>query len=180
MRHRKKRYKLNRSRAQRRALIRSLVRSILISEKIKTTETKAKVVKRWIDRLITWGKRNDLASRRLAYKFIGEHKLVKRLFDELAPRFKDVSGGYTRIIDLGYRKGDGAKLSILELTRIEKKKKKEKKEKTKSEELKKEEKIGREEIREKREVLPTTKEPLKKRFFSGIRKIFKIKRDNPN
>ncbi|MCM8823178.1 MAG: 50S ribosomal protein L17 [Candidatus Omnitrophica bacterium] len=177
MRHRKKRYKLGRSRAQRKALIRSLVRSILVSERIKTTEAKAKVVRRWIDRLITWGKRNDLSSRRLAYKFIGEHKLVKRLFDELAPRFKDVSGGYTRIIDLGYRKGDGAKLSILELTRIEKKKK-EKKEKIKSEELKKE-KIGKEERIEKREVLPTTKEPLKKRFFSGIRKIFKRERGNP-
>ncbi|MFH1768331.1 MAG: 50S ribosomal protein L17, partial [Candidatus Omnitrophota bacterium] len=126
MRHRKKSEKFSRSRAQRKALIHSLLRALLISGRIETTESKAKAIRAHVAKLITWGKRGDLASRRLAYKILGEHLLVKRLFDKIAPQFKDLNGGYTRIIDLRHRKGDGALLSIVELVRREVKKPKKK------------------------------------------------------
>jgi large subunit ribosomal protein L17 len=152
MRHRKKSKKFSRSRAQRKALMKSLLRSIITYERIVTTESKAKGIRKWVDRLITWAKEDTLHHRRLCYRWLEDHKLVKRLFEEIAPRFKDVNGGYIRIIDLGNRRGDGAKLSILELTRTEKKEKVSKK---------KEEKKKREPKEEK------------KSFVSGVKKIFK-------
>jgi len=152
MRHRKKSKKFSRSRAQRKALMKSLLRSIITYERIVTTESKAKGVRKWVDRLITWAKEDTLHHRRLCYRWLENHKLVKRLFEEIAPRFKDVSGGYIRITDLGNRRGDGAKLSILELTRTEKREKVSKK---------KEEKKKREPREEK------------KSFISGVKKIFK-------
>ena len=120
MRHRLKNEKLSRSRAQRKALLRALVRSLFIHERIKTTPRKAKAASSKAERLITLAKRGDVASRRLAYSFLQDHRLVKRLFEEIAPRFKDTPGGCTRMINLGFRKGDGARLSILELTEVRK------------------------------------------------------------
>jgi len=166
MRHKKKSEKFSRPRAQRKALIKSLLRSLVIYERIKTTESKAKAIKSWMDKLITLAKRGDLHSRRLSYRILGDHQLVKRLFVDLGPRFKDLKGGYTRVVDLGHRKGDGALVSILELTRVEKKKKIKRK---KEEKKKKEEKV------EKR--LPPKEEKPKKGFISGVRKIFKKERD---
>ncbi len=166
MRHKKKSEKFSRSRAQRKALIKSLLRSVVIYERIQTTESKAKALRSWVDKLITWGKRDDLHSRRLAYRLLGDHHLVQRLFTDLAPRFKDVNGGYTRVIDVGYRKGDGAKMSILELTRLEPKKKK----------------VGKKEAKTstkpetKTEALPVEEEKRldkDKGFLKGIKKIFK-------
>lgn len=119
MRHRNKLDKLSRSRAQRKALKRSLVRALFINEQIKTTLRKAKVASQEADKLITIAKRNDLHSRRLAYAYLNDHKLTKRLFDEIAPRFKDVNGGYTRILKYINRKGDNAPMSILELTKMQ-------------------------------------------------------------
>ena len=116
MRHRNKLDKLSRSRAQRKALKRSLVRAVFINEQIKTTTKKAKVASAEVDKLITIAKRNDLHSRRLAYSYLNDHQLVKRLFEEIAPRFKDINGGYTRVLKYINRKGDNAQLSILELT----------------------------------------------------------------
>lgn len=124
MRHRKKGNKLSRSISQRKALIKSLVRSVMISERITTTEAKAKALRPWVEKLITWAKDDSLHHRRLSYRLLNDHVLVKRLFEEIGPRFKDTVGGYTRIIDLGNRKGDDAKLSIFELTKINKKEKK--------------------------------------------------------
>ena len=124
MRHRRKSEKFSRSRAQRKALVKSLLRSFVISERITTTESKAKAMRIWADKLITWAKEDSLHNRRLSYRLLEDHALVKRLFDDIGPRFKDINGGYTRVIDLGFRKGDGAKVSILELTKIEKKDKK--------------------------------------------------------
>ncbi|MCD6229092.1 MAG: 50S ribosomal protein L17 [Candidatus Omnitrophica bacterium] len=170
MRHRKKTKKLSRSRAQRKALIRSLGRALILCEAIKTTKSKAKAVKGWIDKLIGWGKVDTLYNRRLAYKVLGDHKLVKRLFTEIAPRFKDISSGYTRIIDLTYRKGDGAKLSLIELTRREKKEK-----------IKKKEEKGKVPSKksEKSELHPPKKEEKPKRgFIKGVRSIFKKERDS--
>lgn len=164
MRHRKKSERFSRSRAQRKALIRSLLRSLFIYEKIVTTQSKAKGVRGWVDKLIEWAKKDTLHHRRLAYKILCDHKLVKRLFEEIGPRFKDISGGYTRIVNVGYRKGDGALLSLLELTRIEE----EKKEKKKKEEKK-------EVVIEKETPPQETIQPQRKTFLQGIKKLFKRK-----
>lgn len=168
MRHRKRSEKFSRSRAQRKALIKSLLRSLIIYERITTTESKAKQLRRTVGRLITWTKQDTLHHRRLTYRLLQSHTLVKRLFEVIGPRFKDTHGGYTRIFDLGYRKGDGAKMSILELTKIEKKEIKHKKKKQKKEKIHE---------FEKKKVVPKKIEKPKKGFISGVRKIFKKERD---
>ncbi len=123
MRHRKKSEKFSRPRAQRKALVNSLLRSLLIYERITTSESKAKAMRTWADKVINWSKTDTLANRRLSYRLLKDHSLVKRLFTEIGPRYQGINGGYTRVIGLKLRKGDGAKLSILELTqRVEKKK----------------------------------------------------------
>ena len=116
MRHRKNKLKLSRPRSQREALKNLLVRNLLLQERIKTTLTKAKIAGRFADKLITLAKRDNLSSRRQAYTILKDHSLVKHLFSYIAPRFKDKKGGYTRILKLSYRKGDGASLALAELT----------------------------------------------------------------
>ena len=115
MRHRKKSDKLSRSRAQRKSLLKCLVRSFFIHERIKTTPRKAKATSSKAERLISLGKRGDLASRRLAYAFLQDHRLVKKLFDDIGPRYAQRPGGYTRIVKVGHRVGDDASVAILEL-----------------------------------------------------------------
>ena len=129
MRHRKKKQKLSKSVSQRKALIRSMVRSLLISERIKVITRRAKSLSSAVERLITFAKRGDLHSKRVAYSFLQDHLLVKRLFEDIAPRFNKISGGYTRIIHLGKRKGDNAELSVIEFTKLSEKKSSIKKEK---------------------------------------------------
>jgi large subunit ribosomal protein L17 len=92
-----------------------MVTSLIEHEKIETTEAKAKELRRVADKMITWGKRGDLHARRLASGVISNKKVVKKLFDEIAPRFKERNGGYSRIIKVGRRRGDNAPLSIIEL-----------------------------------------------------------------
>jgi len=116
MRHANRNPKMSRSRAQRVALKKSLAIALIKYEVIKTTTRKAKVASSEVDQLITLAKRNDLHSRRLAYAYLCDHQLVKYLFDEIAPRFKDINGGYTRVLKFIKRKGDDAQISILELT----------------------------------------------------------------
>jgi large subunit ribosomal protein L17 len=115
MRHLNKGRKLNRSSSHRKALLRNLNISVLTHERIETTEAKAKEARRLIDRVITWGKRGDLHARRLAVRQIGSRTLVKKVFDELAPRYRERPGGYTRIIKAGFRYGDNAPVVVLEL-----------------------------------------------------------------
>lgn len=100
---------------QRRSMLRNSVTSLLESEKITTTETRAKEIKRLTEKMITLGKRGDLHARRQAASYIMSDKVVQKLFDTLADRYSDRQGGYTRIIKVGYRKGDGAPMAILEL-----------------------------------------------------------------
>ena len=114
MRKRKKGRRLSRKNNQRRALLKSLASSLLLKEKIKTTEAKAKEVSRFVEKQISRAKIGDLASRRLLAKFFSP-KIVKKLVEEIGPRYKDRQGGYTRIIKLGPRKSDGAKITIVEL-----------------------------------------------------------------
>ncbi len=138
MRHRKAGRKLSRTSSHRLAMFRNLVTSVLLHERVMTTDAKAKEIRRWVDWMITLGKRGDLAARRQALKVIRDKNVVHKLFADLAPRYQDVNGGYSRVIKIGYRRGDGAPMSMIELvdfTGVEKKRrrKKKKKEKVKAE-----------------------------------------------
>jgi large subunit ribosomal protein L17 len=115
MRHLNAGRKLNRSSAHRRALLRNLVTSLLQHEHLQTTDAKAKEMRRWVDRMITLGKRNTVHARRQAAAFVRGRDIVKKLFDEIAPRFANRPGGYTRITKLGTRHGDAAPISLIEL-----------------------------------------------------------------
>jgi large subunit ribosomal protein L17 len=116
MRHLNAGRKLNRTSAHRKALFKNMVLALIRHERIKTTDPKAKELRRIADRMVTLGKQNDLAARRRAFAFMQSHEAVKKLFDEIAPRFKDRNGGYTRVIKFGHRRGDAAMLSVIEFT----------------------------------------------------------------
>lgn len=115
MRHLKKGRSLHRSSSHRKAMLQNLAVSLLTHERVQTTEAKAKEVRRLVDRIITWGKRGDLHARRLAVRQVRSRTIVKRVFDELAPRYIDRPGGYTRILKAGYRQGDNAPMVVMEL-----------------------------------------------------------------
>jgi large subunit ribosomal protein L17 len=114
MRKRKIGRKFSRKRDRRKALIRSLLNSFFEKEKIKTTEAKAKEIKRMAEKFITKAKINNLAARRFLAKYFSE-RVSKKLLQELGPRYKERKGGYTRVVKLGQRKSDGAKMAIIEL-----------------------------------------------------------------
>ena len=116
MRKRKRGRKLSRKKDQRKALLKSLASALFLKEKIKTTEAKAKEVSRLAEKLITQAKKTDLSSRRILVR-VFTAKLVKKLVEEIGPRYKDRKGGYTRIIKLGPRKSDGAKMAVIELVK---------------------------------------------------------------
>jgi len=118
MRHRKSGRKLNRTNTHRSAMFKNMVRALLTYEQIRTTEAKAKELRRIADKIITLALRDDLHSRRQAYKVLGSHQMVQRLFDEIGPRFVGGTGGYTRIVKLAQpRTGDCAPMVIIELTK---------------------------------------------------------------
>ncbi|GAB6085469.1 50S ribosomal protein L17 [Alkaliphilus crotonatoxidans] len=107
--------KLGRESAHRNLMLRNLVTSLLKSGKIVTTEAKAKETRRLAEKMITLAKRGDLHARRQALAFITDETVVKNLFDDVAPKYQDKNGGYTRIMKLGPRRGDAAETVILEL-----------------------------------------------------------------
>jgi large subunit ribosomal protein L17 len=109
--------KLGRSTSHRKAMLRTMVTSFLKYEKIKTTDLKAKELKKVAEKMITLGKRGDLHARRQAAAFVREREMVGKLFGELSDRYRERSGGYTRIIKTGYRAGDNAPMSIIEFVR---------------------------------------------------------------
>jgi large subunit ribosomal protein L17 len=115
MRHRVAGVKLGRTPAHRRALFRNLVTSLFEHEAVRTTDAKAKEIRRWADRLITLGKQGTLHARRRAATVIGRPSVLKKLFDEIAPRYRERHGGYTRVIKVGIRPGDAAPVSMIEL-----------------------------------------------------------------
>ena len=115
MRHRKAGRKLSRSSGHRSGLYKNLITELFRHERIRTTEAKAKGIQGKAEKLITLGKRGDLHARRLAAARLNDPTIVKKLFDELAPRYADRAGGYTRIYKLGRRQGDGAAMALLEL-----------------------------------------------------------------
>ncbi len=115
MRHRKSGRQLSRNSSHRWALMRNLVTALLRDEKIQTTDPKAKELRRWADRVITFGKEGSLHARRQVLGIVQDKAVVRKLFDTIAPRFKSRAGGYTRIIKIGWRRGDAAQMSLIEL-----------------------------------------------------------------
>lgn len=116
MRHRKRKNKLTKTRDQRRALLRSLASSLIIKEKITTTETKAKRLKPFLEKAITRAKKDTLTNKRALLKDFSK-KVVDKLFKKLGPEYKNRPGGYCRIIKINPRKTDSAKMAIIELIR---------------------------------------------------------------
>ncbi len=116
MRHKKQRHKLSRDSAHRRALMRNLSREVVEHERIKTSQAKAKAVKPRVEKLITLAKRGDLHARRQVLSELGQDKfLAHKLFEEIAPRYAERPGGYTRIVKLGPRRSDSTEMVFLEL-----------------------------------------------------------------
>ena len=115
MRHRVGGSKLKRDHGSRKALIRNLVTSVIEHERVVTTATKAKAIKPLVDKMITLAKRDTLHTRRQAASFLETPASVKKLFDKLGTRFGQRNGGYTRIVRLGWRKGDGSEQAMIEL-----------------------------------------------------------------
>ncbi|HYC56939.1 MAG TPA: 50S ribosomal protein L17 [Candidatus Binatia bacterium] len=118
MRHMKSGRKLGRNSSHRDAMFRNMVTSLIMHGRIRTTDAKAKELRRWADRMITLGKQQTIAARRRARAYIRTDEAVFKLFSEVAPRFAQRAGGYTRIIKLGQRIGDAAPISLVELTEL--------------------------------------------------------------
>ncbi|MFQ6618770.1 MAG: 50S ribosomal protein L17 [Fidelibacterota bacterium] len=135
MRHRKKGRKLNRTASHRKALLSNLAASLFEHKQITTTTAKAKEARSLAERLITFAKRGDVSARREVLKYIPKKRIVNILFHEIAPKYRDRAGGYTRIVKLGERHGDSAPVSLLELVDFQKaaKETKEKKKSKKAE-----------------------------------------------
>jgi large subunit ribosomal protein L17 len=114
MRHGKAGSKLGRTTSHRKAMLRNMVTSFLKYEQVKTTDVKAKELKKVAEKMITLGKRGDLHARRQALAFVRDPAIVGKLFSELSERYRSRAGGYTRIVKMGYRTGDNAPLSVIE------------------------------------------------------------------
>lgn len=114
MRHRVKGRKFSRETAQRRLMMNNLVKSMIEYGQITTTLAKAKELRKYVERVITYGKDDTVHSRRLAYSILGDRTLVQKLFTEIAPAFQDRNGGYTRIIKADYRRGDSAPMAVIQ------------------------------------------------------------------
>jgi len=115
MRHRKSGVKLNRTTSHRQAMFRNMVTSLLKHDRIKTTDAKAKEVRRWADHIVTLAKRGDLHARRIAMSIVREKDVVHKIFEEASERFGAINGGYTRIVKIGRRPGDAAAMTLVEL-----------------------------------------------------------------
>ena len=115
MRHHRADWKLGRNTSHRRALLRNLVTSLLREERVMTTVHKARFMRPFAERMITLGKRGTLHARRQAAAFLRDPEVVKKLFDAISARFSQRAGGYTRMSRLGWRKGDGAEIAMVEL-----------------------------------------------------------------
>ena len=120
MRHKVAGWKLGRNTSHRRSLLRNLVTSLIVEERIETTIPKAKALRPQVEKMITLGKRGDLSARRMAAAYLMSRDAVDKLFDTIGPRFGDREGGYLRIVHAGWQKGDGAEKAFVELLGSEK------------------------------------------------------------
>lgn len=182
MRHAKKRGQLNRYTSWHKATLKSLARNLIIQQSIKTTRARALAVKPLVEKLITLAKDNTLAAKRRAFQILCDHKLVSHLFNEIGLRFKHRQGGYTRILNLGKRRGDDANMVIFELSEVikrevKKPKKAEEPKDNEAEETADAQAKPKTEGAVKKEKIPESKKPSKK-FLGGIRNIFKKERDS--
>lgn len=118
MRHAKRNQRLSKPSQHREAMLNGMVKSLLAHGQIRTTYAKAKEAQRLADRLVTMGKEGSIHARRRAFRVLQDRTLVKRLFAEIAPRFVDTPGGYTRVLRLSLRRGDGAQEALLALSRL--------------------------------------------------------------
>jgi len=190
MRHRKARHLLNRFTSWRKATIVSLAKNLFKYQRIKTTLARAKACQPLAEKIISLAKQDGLFSKRRIYKLLGEHSLVSLLSKDIAPRFKNRTSGFTRIIKLGKRRGDDANLVIFELTEIKEEKKRAKVEEQAKPEAKPGQETRKPAVKEKpveethpkteskvAEKPPITKKPTKS-FLGGIRSIFKKERDS--
>ena len=110
--------KLGRTNKHRKSMLSNLTRDVIMKERIETTDTRAKEVRKFVDKMITYGKKGDLVSRRLALAFFhNDNEVVDKLFTDLNKRYESRNGGYTRILKLDERRGDGALISIIELVK---------------------------------------------------------------
>ncbi|PKN80336.1 MAG: 50S ribosomal protein L17 [Candidatus Cloacimonetes bacterium HGW-Cloacimonetes-1] len=117
MRHRLEGRKFGIEADHRRLMMRNLVKSLVIYGRLTTTLAKAKEMRRFAERVVTYGKQDTVHGRRLAYSVLGSRTLVKKLFDEIAPAMMDRNGGYTRVLKAGFRKGDSAPMAIIEFVK---------------------------------------------------------------
>jgi len=115
LQHSKTTKKLGRTKSHREAMVKNMLRSFFTHERIRTTISKAKYVKRFAERLINFAQDKSVASNRLLFQYLQDRKLVKYVVDEVGPRFKDYKGGFTRILKLGTRPGDSAEMALLEM-----------------------------------------------------------------
>jgi large subunit ribosomal protein L17 len=164
MRHQKRVKKLNRTKSHRKALLMNLANSLFHHESIKTTNPKAMELKRVAERLITLAKRKDLHSLRLAFSFLRDKNVVRKLFSDIGERYSAINGGYTRVLKIGNRKGDNAPMALIELTQ----KKEEKKAKEENKPAKKADKKS-----EKKTEKKTTKAVEKKTTKTAEKKTVK-------
>ena len=164
MRHRVAGRKFSRHTQHRELMFRNMLVSLLEHERIKTTLAKGKELRSWADKIISLGKRGTLHARRRAFALLRDKGIVKKLFDEIAPKFKDREGGYTRVYKLGWRQGDAAPLSLVELVTFAHPEEKKKSTITKAKEVlgkvtpKKKEKVEKKEkLKEKAKEKPKEK-----------------------
>lgn len=175
MRHNRLTHRFNRSYAERKAMLENMVTSLLVHQAITTTLPKAKEAKKLADRVITLGKKDTLASRRQVFATLQNHDLTSKVFKEVAPRFKNRNGGYTRILHLNRRKGDGAQLALLELTEKEIKVKEKKKSGKKASQEHKHEAPDTHKHDHKTDKHEAKQEKPKQGFFGNLGKFFRNK-----
>jgi large subunit ribosomal protein L17 len=186
MRHQKFSQRLSRPSGHRRSTLRNLTISLLKYQSIKTTKAKAKFAQQVAERLISLSKENSLTAHRAAYRILNNRSAVNELFAKIAPLFKNKTSGFTRIIHLSNRRGDGAQIVILELTqklpRLKPKAEKErlKKEKVSAKEQTKPKPEGPPEKKARlaQEKFPAPKKLKPKKFLGGLRRLFKKERDS--
>ena len=177
MRHLKKVAKLNKTKSHRKALFQNLSNALLRHERITTTVPKAMELRRVADRLITLAKRKDLHSQRLAFEFLRDKEIVKKLFADIGDRYSAINGGYTRVLKIGNRKGDNAPMAMIELTqrKEQEKKKKEKHKKTKETKDTRAPKETKKEVETKKE--PKAKKETKVKEETKAKKETKEKKE---
>ena len=179
MGHRVAGRKLSRHTQHRKLMFRNMLVSLLEHERIKTTLAKGKELRGWVDKIITLGKKNNLHARRQAFALLRDEGIVKKLFDKIAPQLKDREGGYTRIYKMGWRQGDGAPLSLIELVSFSPAKEKKKSTVEKAKEVLGKvtpKRKGKEEKKEKEKAKEKKEKKVKKKEEKGTSKEEKPKK----